>query len=51
MERVLAEGNGGEIMGELLHDFLMKGVIVVVLVVVVLIAMVVIWKTVGKKRD
>ncbi|GAA4542041.1 hypothetical protein [Amycolatopsis samaneae] len=49
MELFLAEGGG--IMGELLHDFLLKGVIVVVLAVVVLVAMVVIWKTVGKKRD
>ncbi|WP_429727767.1 helix-turn-helix domain-containing protein [Amycolatopsis thermalba] len=43
---LLADGDG--IMGELLHDFLVKGLIVVVLV---LIAMVVIWKTAGRKRD
>ncbi|WP_167481544.1 MULTISPECIES: hypothetical protein [Amycolatopsis] len=46
---LLADGDG--IMGELLHDFLLKGLIVAVLVVLVLIAMVVIWKTAGRKRD
>ncbi|HEX3783603.1 MAG TPA: hypothetical protein VHX38_28395 [Pseudonocardiaceae bacterium] len=45
----LADDNGGAVMAELLHDFLMKAAIVGVLVVIVLTAMVIIWKKVGTK--
>jgi hypothetical protein len=46
---LLADGNGDEVLAELLHDFLMKAAIVGVLALLTITAMVIIWKKVGTK--
>lgn len=49
MTVLLADGNGHEILAEMVHDYLMKAAIIAVLAIVVLIAMVIIWKKLGSK--
>ena len=46
---LLADGNGSDILAELLHDFLMKAAIVGVLALLAITAMVIIWKKIGTK--
>ena len=49
MTNPLADDNGHEILGEIVHDYLMKAAIVGVLAIIVVIAMVIIWKKFGAK--
>jgi hypothetical protein len=49
MTVLLADGNGHEILAELVHDYLMKAAIIAVLAIVVLIAMAIIWKKLGSR--
>ncbi|WP_020658509.1 hypothetical protein [Amycolatopsis benzoatilytica] len=45
---LLAEGEGAEILGHLMHDLLVKGLIVLGAVLLLVIGAVVIWKKVGR---
>lgn len=51
MTALLADGDGHDILAEIVHDYLMKAAIVGVLAIVVIVAMVIIWKKVGTKPE